>query len=75
MAPATRSLAGNRVNKPVKKPVNKPTLEELRLDAQAVGFDLSDAELKAIHAYAEGFLKAAHRVSEATPPPCIPSPE
>jgi len=50
----------------------QPTLEELRLDAQAVGFDLSDAELKAIHAYAADFLKAADRVSEATPPASAP---
>jgi amidase len=47
--------------------VKKPTLEELRLDAQAAGFDLSAAELEAIHAYAEGFLKAADRVTQATP--------
>ena len=52
--------------------MNKPTLDELRLDAQAVGFDLSDAELKAVHSYAEGFLHAADRVFKATPP--VPTP-
>jgi amidase len=52
--------------------VNKPTLEELRLDARAAGFDLSDSELKAIHSYAAGFLNAADRVSKATPPALSP---
>ena len=46
----------------------QPTLEDLRQDAQALGFDLSDSELKAIHAYAADFLKAADRVSKSTPP-------
>jgi amidase len=46
----------------------EPTLDELRADAQAIGFDLSGDELKAIHSYAAGFLKAADRVAKATPP-------
>jgi amidase len=50
----------------------QPTLDELRLDAQAVGFDLSDTELKAIHSYAADFLNAADRVSKATPPARAP---
>jgi amidase len=50
----------------------QPTLDELRLDAQAVGFDLSDSEIEAIHAYAADFLKAADRVSNATPPAPAP---
>ena len=44
------------------------TIEELRLDAEAVGIDLSDSELKAVHAYASDFLKTADRVSKALPP-------
>jgi amidase len=52
--------------------VNKPTLDELRLDAHAVGFDLSTSELEAIHRYADGFLQAADRISKATPPPPTP---
>jgi amidase len=52
--------------------VNKPTLEELRQDAQAVGFDLSDTELVAVHSYAASYLNAADRVSKATPPAPAP---
>ncbi len=43
------------------------TLDELRADARAVGFDLSDAELAAIQSYVADFLKAAERVSKAIP--------
>jgi amidase len=50
-----------------------PTLDELRLDAQALGIDLSDTELKAIHSYAGHFLKMADRVSKAVQP--APSPK
>ena len=46
----------------------QPTLDELRLDAQAIGIELSDTELKAIHAYAGDFLKTADRVAKAAPP-------
>src|ERR1700722_3569117 len=45
-----------------------PSMDELRLDAQAVGIDLSDAELKAVHSYAADFLKTADRVSKSTQP-------
>src|SRR5450631_1705810 len=48
-------------------------LEELRADAQAVGFNLSDTELKAVQSYVADFLKAADRVSNALPP--APSPK
>ncbi len=51
----------------------QPTLDDLRLDAQALGFELSDTELKAIHAYTADFLKAADRVAKAAPP--APSPK
>jgi amidase len=51
----------------------QPTLDELRRDAQAVGIDLSDTELKAVHSYAADFLKAADRVSKAARP--APSPK
>jgi len=50
----------------------QPTLDELRSDAQALGFELSETELKAIHAYAGDFLKAADRVAKAAPPPLPP---
>jgi amidase len=50
-----------------------PTLDELRRDAQALGIDLSDTELKAVHSYAGDFLKAADRVSKAAQP--APSPK
>ncbi len=46
----------------------QPTLDELRQDAQALGFELSETELKAIYAYAGDFLKTADRVAKATPP-------
>jgi len=49
------------------------SLDELRADAKAVGFDLSDSELKAIQSYVADFLKAADRVSNAIPP--APSPK
>jgi len=45
-----------------------PALDELRADAQAVGFNLSDSELAAIQTYVADFLKAADRVSNAIPP-------
>jgi amidase len=47
-------------------------LSELRLDAQALGFELSDTELQAIHSYAAVFLKTADRVSQAVPPVALP---
>jgi amidase len=50
----------------------QPTLDELRLEAQALGFELSDAELNAIHAYAADFLKTADRVAQAAQPPSPP---
>jgi hypothetical protein len=50
-----------------------PTLDELRLDAQAIGIELSDTELQAIHAYAADFLKMAERISKAAEP--APSPK
>ena len=49
-----------------------PTIDDLRADAKAVGFDLSDTELKAIHSYVDDFLKAADRVQKALPPPPEP---
>ncbi|HTW67960.1 MAG TPA: amidase [Bryobacteraceae bacterium] len=49
-----------------------PTLDEMRLDAQALGFELSDTELNAVHAYAADFLKAADRVAKAVPPAPTP---
>ena len=45
-----------------------PTLDELRLDAQTLGFELSDTELRAIHSYADHFLKTADRVAKAAQP-------
>ncbi len=51
----------------------EPTLDELRRDAHALGFELSDAELKAVHSYAAVFLKSLDRVSKATP--SAPSPK
>jgi amidase len=58
----------------VREPVlgSQPTLDELRLDAQSIGIELSDTELQAIHAYAADFLKMADRISKAADPP--PSP-
>jgi amidase len=49
-----------------------PTLDQLRLDTQAAGVALSDAELQAVHAYAAHFLKTAERVSKALPAPPPP---
>jgi len=46
-----------------------PTLDELRQDAEAAGVQLSDSELKAVHAYCADFLKTADRVAKAAPPP------
>jgi amidase len=51
---------------------NGQTLEDIRQDAKAVGVELSDAELKAVHAYAADFLKTADRVTNALPPPQAP---
>jgi amidase len=48
------------------------TLDDLRLDAQALGFELSDTELKAIHAYAADFIKIADRVAMAASPAPAP---
>lgn len=45
-----------------------PTIDELRLDAKAVGFQLSDTELKAVQSYVGDFQKAADRIAKATPP-------
>lgn len=47
-------------------------LDDLRADAKAAGFDLSDTELAAIQTYVADFLKAADRVSKAIPPPPAP---
>ena len=47
-------------------------LDELRIDARAVGFDLSEPELAAIQTYVADFLKAAERVSNAIPPAPAP---
>src|SRR5580698_1250486 len=47
----------------------QPTLDEIRQDAKALGFELSDAELKAVHSYTATFLKSLDRVSKAAPPP------
>ena len=44
------------------------SLDDVRRDAQAVGMELSDAELKAIHAYAADLVETADRVSKALPP-------
>jgi len=44
------------------------TLDELRADARAVGFDLSDTELKAIQSYVADFMKATDRIAKAVPP-------
>ena len=67
------SAAGCREAKPsVTSSGGPPTLDDVRRDAQAVGVELSDAELKAIHAYAADFVKAADRVSKALPPAAPP---
>jgi amidase len=50
----------------------QPTLDDLRADAQAVGFNLSDAELKAVQTYVADFQKAADRVAKAIPPAPAP---
>jgi amidase len=50
----------------------RPMLDELRADAKALGFDLSDTELAAIQTYVGDFLKAAERVSNAIPPAPLP---
>jgi amidase len=50
----------------------QPTLEEVRLDAQALGFELSEAELTAVHSYAATFLKSLDRVTKAAPPAAPP---
>jgi len=50
----------------------QPTVDDLRQDAQALGFNLSDTELKAIQAYAGDFLKSVDRVAKAVPPPPAP---
>jgi amidase len=49
-----------------------PTLDDVRLDAKALGFELSDTELKAIYSYAADFLKTADRVTKALPPAPAP---
>jgi len=49
-----------------------PTLDELRLDAQAIGFDLSDAELKVAQSYVATFLKSLDQVSKAAQPVSSP---
>ncbi len=51
---------------------SQPSLDEIKLDAQALGFELSDAELKAVHSYAGTFLKSLDRVSKAAPPAAPP---
>ena len=69
------SSAGCREGTPSRKTGSgggPPTLDELRLDAQAVGIELSDDELKAVYSYAADFLKAAERVSKALPPAPAP---
>jgi amidase len=54
-------------------PVHGQTaLDELRADAKAVGFDLSDTELAAIQTYVADFMKAAERVANAIPPAPAP---
>jgi amidase len=50
----------------------QPTVDDLRQDAQALGFNVSDTELKAIHSYAADFLKAVDRVAKAVPPAPAP---
>ncbi|HEV8038879.1 MAG TPA: amidase [Bryobacteraceae bacterium] len=47
-------------------------LDELRADARALGFDLTDQELAAIQTYVADFLRAAERVSNAIPPARAP---
>jgi amidase len=64
---------GNNAAGPALTSGGQPTPDELRLDAQALGFNLSDAELKTIHSYAADFLKTADRVAKAAPP--APSPK
>lgn len=49
-----------------------PSLDELRADAQAVGFNLSDTELKAVQSYVGDFQKAADRIAKAVPPAPAP---
>jgi amidase len=48
------------------------SVDDLRADAQAVGFNLSDAELKAIETYVNDFQKAADRIRNSTPPAPAP---
>jgi amidase len=50
----------------------QPALDDIRQDAQALGFELSDAELKAVYSYAPTFLKSLDRVTKAAAPPAPP---
>src|SRR5271170_6434291 len=50
----------------------QPTLDDIRQDAQSLGFELSDAELKAVHSYSAMFLKSLDRVTKAAQPPASP---
>ncbi len=59
--------AGCRQAKPSVNNSGQPSLDDVRLDAQALGIELSDSELKAVYAYAADFLKTADRVSKAVP--------
>jgi hypothetical protein len=61
------SLGCNKVSSGGRRTAGagQPTLDDLRLDAQAIGIELSDTELQAIHAYAADFLKTADRISKA----------
>ena len=75
LAAAAGSSAGCSATKPPEQSSSNkgvPTLDELRADAQAVGVNLSDSELKAVHAYAADCLKTAERVTKALPPPAPP---
>jgi len=74
LAAAAGGAAGCRSANPSAKTTNQgvATLDELRMDAQAAGIELSEAELKAVHAYTGDFLKTADRVAKAAPPPPPP---
>jgi amidase len=50
----------------------QPTLDDIRQDAQSLGFELSDTELKTVHSYAATFLKSLDRVTKAAPPAAPP---
>ena len=71
-AMAAGGTVGCNEARPALNSASGGELEDLRKDARELGYDLSDTELKAIHAYAADFVKTADRVAKALPSPPPP---